>query len=663
MTKDELAGKANKSGLATRQPQTALGTSAAVSETLHSPIEPTSHAPRGGPSHGEQAQAIEARLQNRCPAYTCKVALKLAFFFDGTGNNLDADEATDEHSNVGRLYKSHPDNDPSIGLYRFYVPGLGTYFPDIGDVGDDDGLAFGKHGEQRLDKAMQWLKETIARHPAEKIIDIRLSVFGFSRGAALARAFARRIAAACVETDGGHVWPSAGKVLSIEFMGLFDTVASVGAPASTGSLSIAIAKKWTPLDKGLDQRRAGVAMTGLNDIAFGERAGADPTQAVYDGHMSWGRNLRVPSVVKQLTHLMAMHEVRNSFPAETVWDGKTMPVGAVEMVYPGVHSNVGGGYRPGESGKSLASLFMLSKLPLRKMYDDARRNGVPLLPLDNPRIKGDFEYDQALTDRFNATCAATGWSHGNLGTAILAHMRTYYRWRFGKIKLKLAAEAAGQRLEQEREIAKQEQVFAGEARGVAGAEGLQARVQRLETDPTRRAAEKDMDNKKAAWLASVQQNPGASDRRARASYEDAKRHYDNVSDPYLQARGKLRTLPAHSGELLGALDAYDHHLLKDVQTLKALQTDRATRKRPSTLRPHYKALLEAHDDEFIHHRGIDPERDKLVIEFFDNFVHDSLAGFARDATLPSDPRCYYVGGDNELKYADLRPVFASSVVG
>lgn len=39
-----------------------------------------------------------------------------------------------------------------------------------------------------------------------------------------------------------------------------------------------------------------------------------------------------------------------------------------------------------------------------------------------------------------------------------------------------------------------------------------------------------------------------------------------------------------------------------------------------------------------------------------SFVHDSLAGFAKDVTLPSDPRCCYIGGDEELKYANNRPV-------
>ena len=42
-----------------------------------------------------------------------------------------------------------------------------------------------------------------------------------------------------------------------------------------------------------------------------------------------------------------------------------------------------------------------------------------------------------------------------------------------------------------------------------------------------------------------------------------------------------------------------------------------------------------------------------IIAFFDNYVHDSLAGFARDATLPSDPRVIYIGADVKAKYALL----------
>jgi hypothetical protein len=46
-------------------------------------------------------------------------------------------------------------------------------------------------------------------------------------------------------------------------------------------------------------------------------------------------------------------------------------------------------------------------------------------------------------------------------------------------------------------------------------------------------------------------------------------------------------------------------------------------------------------------------RDPKLIEFFDDYVHDSLGGFAKDETWPSDPRILYVGGDHKLRYAAI----------
>jgi hypothetical protein len=73
-------------------------------------------------------------------------------------------------------------------------------------------------------------------------------------------------------------------------------------------------------------------------------------------------------------------------------------------------------------------------------------------------------------------------------------------------------------------------------------------------------------------------------------------------------------------------------------------------KRRTDLRPHYKVLLEAYENEFEKKNGL---KDESIISFFDNYVHDSLAGFAKDATLPSDPRVVYLGGDEKYKYARL----------
>jgi hypothetical protein len=68
------------------------------------------------------------------------------------------------------------------------------------------------------------------------------------------------------------------------------------------------------------------------------------------------------------------------------------------------------------------------------------------------------------------------------------------------------------------------------------------------------------------------------------------------------------------------------------------------------LRPHYKAMVEAYVNEFVENKGL---TDEAVISFFDHYVHDSLAGFGKDATLPSDPRVVYLGGDEKYQYASI----------
>ncbi|MDO9238161.1 MAG: DUF2235 domain-containing protein [Aquabacterium sp.] len=625
------------SGPSLKQNLTALLASASACDTLAAPVSLAPCAPGIALSLVDQANALDSKLGDRPAPYTCKVVIKVGFFFDGTGNNLDADIGTDEHSNVARLFKAYPDNLKDQGIHAHYIPGLGTYFRDIGDIGDDNGAGFAKYGDARLDKAMQWLDETVAKHPADKIESIQVSVFGFSRGATLARAFARRIQARCIDDPQGgnqHLWPKVNRPFAIQFLGLFDTVASVGIPASAGIGSLFLAQKWSDLDTRLDGRRTNL-FSGLSKQAFGSQPGADPTPGPWDGHMGWASNLRVPPVVKRTLHLMAMNEIRNSFPLDTIWDGSQLPSNADEIVYPGAHSNVGGGYRPGEAGKSLTAQFMLSKIPLRKMYDEALVAGVPLVPLDTPSVKSDFEFDPELQDRFNQTLANAGVKGGRLGDALLAHSQLYLRWRFRKIHLRLRAQDASG-------------INAQEARYSQEAEGLKAREAALENDPARKASEQDMNLKKAEWHMAVQSAADFSHGQKEADYLAAKDKFDALNDPYLRERAKLRTLPSYGGELVGNLDAYDRHLMQDVAYLKS-----HSQKNGAKLRPHYTALLQAHDDEFEHGKGlIDP----LVIDFFDSFVHDSLAGFAKDVTLPSDPRCCYIGGDDELRYANNQPM-------
>lgn len=92
------------------------------------------------------------------PKQDCSDTIHLAFFFDGTGNNRDEDARQQRWSNVARLFDAAM-ADPSQGIYRFYISGVGTPFNgevswvDKPDVWLEDhalGGAFGAGGDRRL---------------------------------------------------------------------------------------------------------------------------------------------------------------------------------------------------------------------------------------------------------------------------------------------------------------------------------------------------------------------------------------------------------------------------------------------------------------------------------------------------------------------------------
>jgi Uncharacterized alpha/beta hydrolase domain (DUF2235) len=141
----------------------------------------------------------------------------------------------------------------------------------------------------------------VAQKPVLK--EVFIDVFGFSRGAAQARTF-------CNWTDeifsGSRLF---GVTAHLRFLGIFDSVASVGINTSAG--------------------------------IGGE------------GHMSWGDApyLRIPSRVAHCEHYAAMHENRPSFPLEFVERNGNKPINCRQFAYPGVHCDVGGGYGPDEQGR------------------------------------------------------------------------------------------------------------------------------------------------------------------------------------------------------------------------------------------------------------------------------------------------------------------------
>jgi hypothetical protein len=82
--------------------------------------------------------------------------------------------------------------------------------------------------------------------------------------------------------------------------------------------------------------------------------------------------------------MVAMHELRRNFPLDEIGvDGKLQP-GWGQHAYPGSHSDVGGGYKPGELGISVGSnpahgdSLKLSQIPLNHMFDCAVAAGAPM---------------------------------------------------------------------------------------------------------------------------------------------------------------------------------------------------------------------------------------------------------------------------------------------
>lgn len=373
----------------------------------------------------------------------CSGQVHVGLFFDGTGNNkqLDYDNLPPEkrkHSNVVRLYQAHRDS-PLDGYFRHYIPGVGTPFPEIGDTNRPDGgwpggSAFAEKGEHRIvwglvqllnsvnyyvyrapliqpgqDKtivnnlagvtnpgaarrlAMRTWQDKLqaALKGAKPVVEqINVSVFGFSRGAAEARAFCNWLFDVCKQEGGS--WTFAGIPIRLGFLGVFDTVASVG-------------------------------LTNLFD------------DGVLRGHQSWADdNLEIHPAVERCVHFVAGHEVRACFPLDSVRVKAKYPGNAKEVMYPGAHSDVGGGYAPGALGVSPDHRQMYSVIPGASMYQEARLSGVPMQPLSAlPRMDQDaLQPDSDTIRQFNAYLKAASAGAAPVEHLLQRHAALYFSYRF-----------------------------------------------------------------------------------------------------------------------------------------------------------------------------------------------------------------------------------------
>ncbi|MBZ9666318.1 DUF2235 domain-containing protein [Pseudomonas sp. LMG 31766] len=409
--------------------------------------------------HDSLCRAAGHRVTPPC----CKT-LHISLFFDGTGNNLNNDlylSPVAHPTNIARLFRatigagyaggttfskgadSLLDED-GVGAgeyYKYYMPGVGTPFPEVGDLNyTTTGLALARYGEERINWGLMMLIDALKRalqqtkltqvgaavqamgafadiggsanrrrefdrqlkllggplrlaleqpapgHP--KLLGLKLYVYGFSRGAAAARAFVKWLSELLVQPEPGQTlepYLAVGDLrlpVSIEYLGLLDTVASVGV--------------------------AHVA-------------------PMADGHMSWASGTMElssedthPALIKRCLHIVAAHEQRLCFPLDSIRrsDGR-YPRNSIEVVHPGMHSDQGGGYTPGVQGKAISKddRMLLSQIALNDMFSDAFANGAPFkvpptaLPTHlqherwrfmEPESIREFDSSPELITRFNA---------------------------------------------------------------------------------------------------------------------------------------------------------------------------------------------------------------------------------------------------------------------
>src|SRR5690606_11545844 len=122
-------------------------------------------------------------------------------------------------------------------------------------------------------------------------------------------------------------------------------------------------------------------------------------------------SLRIAPEAKNCVHCIAMHENRASFPLDYLQrPGDTaLPPNCRQSAFPGMHSDVGGGYTPQDQGRGPQGLNSqkLSPIPLNYMYRIAVNAGVPLdMGLAQAGAMDPFEIHPDLQAAYNAFVAA-----------------------------------------------------------------------------------------------------------------------------------------------------------------------------------------------------------------------------------------------------------------
>lgn len=246
-----------------------------------------------------------------------------------------------------------------------------------------------------------------------------------------------------------------------------------------------------------------------------------------------------------------------------------------------------------------------------------------------------------LADNWQHYLQQAGFGGRGIGQMFNSHMRLYYGWRFYKIRQNQAARANGGETVDQATLREREVEWRKERMTLSNE--MAPLKKESDASQTRLMRAKNRLNQAET---SQREYGTAVDPALEQSVASEQARRDVAKDAYLKVKSRYDTLPGTAGELGANMNVYDDQLMADAQAIRmALEVSPGT-----PVRPHYRNLLDAYEAEFVNHAGF---RDEKIIEFFDTYVHDSLAGFARDATLPSDPRVIYIGDDIKSRHAQL----------
>ncbi|NOI67321.1 DUF2235 domain-containing protein [Vibrio sp. 99-8-1] len=300
--------------------------------------------------------------------------LRIGVFFDGTGQNSPNDQYKEQfgnkaRSNIARLYEGYPEvAGESAGIY---ISGVGTV-DDIEivpgernpviDAGDDEkgtGQAFGMFDDtgalwkwqQLLFRLREIILDLVSSGDYEQIRHIEFDVFGFSRGAALARHFVNAVQQGLPD----YLSPDKSSSSSTLFPNLMGNERYPRFDARSD--------EFYPPDK---HRRATVRFVGLFDtVGSFYRAGNEK-----DGEFCLKLK---PDAAERVFQICAAHEYRINFPLTSLGSEEQKSTAFIDgifyqEVFPGCHCDIGGGY-PSKNQYSRTDLPERLNIPVDYTYN------------------------------------------------------------------------------------------------------------------------------------------------------------------------------------------------------------------------------------------------------------------------------------------------------